>query len=401
MAYPTSDKNQNLADDKYDFSLVLGGPLYQLLRRSRLADDALAMVHRRMLLFSILTWAPLLILSWIDGHALKGAVPPFLYDVDSHCRYLVALPLLIYAELVVHRRMRGVVRQFLDRDLIPESQMDRFFGIVRSAGRLRNSLIAEILLIAFVYGVGIPFVWRNIGAVNASTWYSAPAEGGGRPLAGLWLTYVSLPVFQFILFRWYFRLVIWTRFLWQISRLDLRLVPTHPDLSGGLGFLAGIVFAYVPLLMAQGVLFSGAIANFIFYEGGKLPQYKLEIIAAVAASLFLVLGPLLVFVGRLSAARRKGLVEYGVLAQRYVKEFDHKWLRGGAAEGEPFIGSADIQSLADLSNSYDVIRRMNIVPFTKETIFKLAVITLLPILPLTLTMFSLEQLIERILKSVF
>lgn len=395
-----SDKNQGLFTEDYDFSLVLGGPLYQLLRRSHLCTDALELVHRRILFISAFTWVPLLILSLIDGRAWSGAILPFLYDIDSHCRLLVALPLLIYAELVVHRRMRPVVQRFLDRELISESQRQRFFDIVQSAGRLRNSLIAEILMIAFVYGVGVRYIWHNVAAVHADTWYATPG-GGAQPLAGLWYGYISLPVFQFILFRWYFRLVVWTRMLWQVSRLDLRLIPTHPDLSGGLGFLASTVYAFIPLLLAHGVLFSGTIANSIFYQGGKLPEYQLEIIGMVAGVVLLVLGPLLVFIGPLSAARRKGLSEYGALAHRYVKEFDNKWLRGGAAEGEALIGSADIQSLADLSNSFDVIRRMNIVPFTKQTVFQLAVITLLPIVPLLLTMISLQELINRLLKSVF
>src|SRR5574341_1180412 len=258
MTEPTSGKNQSLFTEDYDFSLVLGGPLYQLLRRSHLADDALEMVHRRMLFIAAFTWLPLLILSIVDGRAWDGAALPFLHDIDSHCRLLVALPLLVFAELVVHRRMHPVVRNFLDRGLISESQRERFFGIVQSAGRLRNSLIVEILMILFVYGVGVRFVWQNTAAVSADTWY-APTGAGARTLAGLWYVYVSLPVFQFILFRWWFRLVVWTRFLWQTSRLDLRLVPTHPDLSGGLVFLANTVYAFMPLLLAHGVLFSGTI----------------------------------------------------------------------------------------------------------------------------------------------
>src|SRR4029450_6945050 len=129
-----------------------------------------------------------------------------------------------------------------------------------------------------------------------------------------------------ILIRWYFRLIVWARFLWQVSRLDLRLVPTHPDHSGGLGFLAGTVFAFIPLLLAHSVLFSGTVANWIFYEGAKLPQYRLEILGVVALALFVVLGPLLVFAGCLSKARRTGMREYGTLAQHYVREFDNKWL---------------------------------------------------------------------------
>jgi len=396
-----TDKEQNEIFESQDFSLVLGGPLYQILRRSHLSDDANGMAYRRVIAFIVITWLPLLILTMIEGLAWSGRKVPFLYDFDSHCRYLLALPLMIYAELVVHVRMRRIVAMFFERKLIRPEQREKFLGIVQSANRIRNSVILEILMIALVYVVGVNYVWRNLTAVNADVWFAASAPGGKPPLAAYWLLYVSLPIFQFILLRWFFRQIIWWRFLWQVSRLDLQLVPTHPDLCGGLAFLSNTVYAFVPLLLALGVLFSGSVANWIFYEGGKLMEYKLEILAVVAIGVLLVLGPLLVFAPCLSAARRKGLAEYGTLATNYVREFDHKWLRGGASEGEALIGSADIQSLADLNNSFDIIRNMRIVPFSKETILQLAIITLAPFLPLTLTMISFEELIDRILKSVF
>lgn len=397
----TQTTKENILDKNYDFSLVLGGPLFQLLRRSHLTGDTLDLVRRRVLAISGMAWLPLLIFSVLQGLAWSGSKLPFLYDFDTHCRFLGALPLLIYAEYMVHVRMRTIVRTFLDRGLISETQRERFFAIAESAAKLRNSIIAEILLLAFVYFVGVNYIWRNYMSVQGETWYTSAVAGGGTSFAKLWYVYISLPFFQFILLRWYFRMFVWARFLWHVSRLDLRLVPTHPDHSGGLGFLAGTVFAFIPLLLAHSVLFSGTVANWIFYEGGKLPEYRLEILALIIVALFAVLGPLIVFAPVLSNARRKGLGEYGALAQRYVREFDDKWLRGGAPEGEAFIGSADIQSLADLNNSFDVIKSMNIVPFTKETIFRLAVITLIPFLPLTLTMISLEELIDKILKSVF
>jgi hypothetical protein len=116
---------------------------------------------------------------------------------------------------------------------------------------------------------------------------------------------------------------------------------------------------------------------------------------------FAVLGPLLVFLPKLSAAKRAGLREYGVLAQRYAREFDHKWLRGGAPADEPLLGSGDIQSLADLGNSYEVVKEMRLVPFTVQTVLQLTVTTLLPVAPLLLTMIPLDELLEGLLKVVF
>jgi len=301
----------------------------------------------------------------------------------------------------VHQRMRPVVRQFLERGLIPDASRARFDAAVSSAMRLRNSVLAEVLLIAFVYVVGVVYIWPVYGSLHVATWFAGPAGGPRRlSLAGWWFVYVSLPLVQFILLRWYFRLFIWTRFLWQVARCELSLVPTHPDRAGGLGFLSLTPIGFAPLLAAHGALLAGLIANRIFFQGARLPDFKGELFVVVAFLLLLVLGPLLPFAPHLSAARRGGLREYGALADRYVREFDDKWLRGGAAAGEPLVGSPDIQSLADLANSFEVIRSMRLVPFTRNTVVQLAVITLLPVAPLLLTMVSLEELVRHVLQMV-
>ena len=386
-----------------DFSLVLGGPLYQLWRGTRMADDTLQLLHRRVLAMVLVAWVPLVLLSIVEGHAWGTTVTlPLLYDVELHVRFLLALPLLILAELIVHRRMRPVVGQFLDRGLIPSVARPQFDAAIASTLRLRNSVAAEVLLIAFVYIVGVGFIWRTQGALDVASWYGGPADGRWKPsLAGWWLSFVSLPLFQFLLVRWYFRLVIWARFLWRVSRIDLRLIPTHPDRAGGLGFLGAVAYAFAPVLLAQGVMMAGTIASKIFYAGATLPEFKVELIGLVAVMVFAILAPMLVFGPKLEAAKRAGLREYGTLAQRYVREFDGKWLRGGAPADEPFIGSADIQSLADLGNSYEVVKGMRFVPFTAQTVLQLAITTLVPVVPLMLTMISLEELLERLLKVVF
>jgi hypothetical protein len=308
--------------DPQDFSLVLGGPLYQLLRRAHLSDDALMLQRRRIIVISLIAWLPLLVLSALGGQLLGGGVAvPFLMDVDLHVKFLVAMPLLVAAELVVHQRMRAVARTFRDRRLIPEQATARLDAAVASASRLRNSVTAEVLLIAVVYILGITIIWRHYAVLDTATWYATPTADGSRlTLAGAWYGYVSLPIFQFLLCRWYFRLFIWARLLWQVSRIELSLVPTHPDRAGGLGFLATTVHAFIPLLMAHGALLAGQLANQIFYAGAVLTEFKLEILLLVIFVVFLVIGPLLVFAPQLANARRTGLREYGTLAQRYVRD---------------------------------------------------------------------------------
>lgn len=389
--------------DAGEFSVVLGGPLFQLLRRAHMAGDALELVRRRLVVLSLFTWLPLLVLSTLEGNALAGGEAiPFLYDAEVHLRFLVALPLLVIAELLVHARLRPVAKQFLDRELIPASALPQFDATLISAFRLRNSTIAEVLLILLVYGVGILIVWRQYAVLDTAMWYATPTPQGAQlSLAGAWYAYVSLPIFQFLLIRWYFRVFIWARFLWQVAHINLDVMAAHPDRLGGLGFLSQTVYAFVPLLLAHGVLLAGMIADRIFYANMTLLDFKVEIGVMLAFLLCLTFGPLLVFAPQLAQAKRIAIREYGTLAQRYVRGFDAKWLRGGAPAEEQLLGNSDIQSLADMGNSFEVIRAMRAAPLTRDAILGLAIAVMAPLLPLTLTMMSTEELLQRLLKILF
>jgi hypothetical protein len=321
---------------------------------------------------------------------------PFLRDVEVNARFLLALPLLIGAELVVHERMRLIVRQFVDRRLISADARPRFDAAIASALRLRNSVVAEVLLVAFVYVGGVLIRQRSMAFAD-TTWYGAPGAGpSALSLTGWWYAFVSLPIYQFLLVRWYYRIVIWARFLWQTSRIPLALAPSHPDRVGGLGFLTNIVYAFTPLAVAHGVMVAGPIANRIFYSGAKLTDFRIEVAALQLFLMTLIFGPFLAFARQLALAKRTGLREYGLLAERYVRAFDAKWLRGGAPPDEPLVGSADIQSLADLGNSFEVVKQMRLTPVTGEALLRLGVATILPLVPLVLTMMSLEELLKRL-----
>jgi len=375
-----------------DFSVVLGGPLFQLFRKAHLSGAGLELVGQRLLVIIALCWLPLLVLSAVQGLAYgSNVVVPFLYDIEAQARILLFVPLLIGAELVVHQRLRSVVDQFLQRDLIPDEARPRFDAAVASAMRLRNSVVAEVTMVGVVYALGLAVLWRHT-SLNVPTWYATP-DGGEKTLspAGLWYVYFTLPLTQFLLLRWYYRLFIWTRFLWQVSRIQLRLVPTHPDRIGGLGFLATATAAFSTLALAHGAFVSAWIAARIFMQGATLLDFKFVIIAVAVWMLLLFLGPFLLFSVQLAQAKRQGEREYGPLAQRYARQFDTKWVRGGASRDEPLLGSADIQSLADLGNVYTVVHTMRATPITRQAVVQLLGATLAPIAPLALTMMPIGE----------
>jgi hypothetical protein len=380
-----------------NFSLILGGPSFQLLRKAGLTGDVLELVRKRIIIISLVAWLPLLILAIAEGQAWGTSLTvPFVKDFDMHIRFLVAMPLLIIAELVVHTRMLTTVSQFQERKLVPDSFNAQFDEAIASALRWRNSILAEVLIVIIIYVIGFKIVWGNTTAVGASAWYLEPKGVDGQPsLAGIWFRYLSLPIFQFLFLRWYYRIFIWARFLFQVSKIKLHLVPTHPDAAGGLGFLNNTAHMFIPLALAHGALLAGMISNNIFFQGAKLFDFKTEVIAMVSLVLCLVLVPLFSFIRQLSDARRKGSLQYGKLASQFVLVFERKWLSGQDHHEISTMGG-DIQSLSDLSNSFNVVQSMKILPINRNSIFVLIAVTVAPVVPLLLTMMPLAELIKML-----
>jgi len=266
--------------------------------------------------------------------------------------------------------------------------------------KLRDSVLAEGILAVLV--VVVSAYTRVELSSSFSTWQVLVSEAGRtRTLAGWWYVAVAIPLFQFLLYRWLWRLFIWTRLLWTLSRMNLQLTPTHPDFAAGLGFLGPAQAKYGMVILAVSSVIASAIAEEILFGGRSLLEYKFLIAAHVALVLLLFLGPLLVFSPRLLEVKRRGLLEYGALANKYTLAFDRKWIKGEAPEGEMLIGSADIQSLADLGNSFEYVRGMRLIPVDRNSIIPLIASAILPMAPLVLTMFPLDELLLKILGILF
>ena len=380
-----------------DYSPVLGGPLFQLFRRAHLSGDGLELLYRRVFALTLIAWLPLSILSTLSHSASRLS---FFRDVEVHIRFLVALPVLIAAELIVHSRISPVVRRFVDRRIVLPEELPRFNQAINSATKLRSSIILEIALLVFVYSIGL-WVWQVRVQPETFTWFHMPGGRWNLTPAGFWYVFVSIPVLQFILLRWYTRVFIWFRFLWHVSRLNLHLVSTHPDRCAGLAFVGKSAYAFAPILFAQGAMLAGVVASRVLYRGESLLSFKLQIAGFVVFLVLAVLAPLLMFTPKMAAAKRKGLADYALIAQRYVEAFEQKWVLGEQAPSHELLGSGDIQSLADLANSYAMVRDMRPVPFGLDDISRLAVATAAPLLPLLLTIFSPEELLLRVLKVIF
>lgn len=396
MAYSSADFQPDVHDE--DFSIVLGGPFYKVLARRHLTATELHKMWHRIAIVAAITWLPLLVLSSIEGNFLVGTARiSFVYGIETHLRLLVAIPLLIYAELAVHNQTSRIIGLFLKRGIVPPEEVPAFKKIVTSAKRVRDSIVIEVLLLVFVYSVGHRYFVVSHEALK-STWY-AP-DGQNLTLAGYWYEYFCVPLYQFILCRWIVRLFIWSRLLFSISRLKLRLVAIHPDRMAGLGFLRETPVAFSSLLMSVGAIISALIANRIFFTGATLPEFKEHVFGAVMCCITFVLLPLCVFAPNLLAIRQRGLFEYEMLATLYVANVHEKWIAATNRNEGVMPPLPDFSSVLPFSGGLEIIKSISPFPFDRRAVIQCAWWVLLPIFPLVLTVIPFDSILDRLIKIV-
>lgn len=378
--------------------LVECGPLFELEARIGLIRKDAHQTARRAFLAALFAWFPLLVLSSLRGVAFGHKVlVPFLADFSAWSRFLLTIPLLVLAEIILGSRIANAAEQFVTSGVVDQKDYRQFDRIVEQGLRSRDSKAAEIVIAILAYLVAI--TGFKLTASSASTWYATQADGTeSLTLAGWWLIGFSAPLLHFLMLRWLWRLSVWSRFLGGVRNLDLRLFPTHPDKAAGLGFVGRTQRFFGILLFAISIGVAGVLANEIVYEGYPLRHFAPAIASYVIVGVAVVLSPLAVFFMTLRRAKRRGLNEYGTLATSYTGSFHRKWILANNPDNDPLLGTSDIQSLADLGNSYTFIERMYTVPVDPRVIIHLVVASVLPMTPLLLSVMPLEEIVKLLFK---
>jgi hypothetical protein len=358
-------------------------------------------VNRRIIIFLALTWFPLLVLSLIEGIAL-GPTPEqsFLLDFASYARFFVGFPMLILAEIVIGPRLTIAGLHFVQSGLVREEDYPAFDSAVEKVIARREALLPELIML----GISVFGAWSMTAAFYAgleTSWQIIRTESGIRlSMAGAWYLLVAVPLLQLMFYRWIWRLIIWTGFLRDMSRLNLRLAVSHPDQAAGLGFLGTAQVSFGSLAFGLGSILSASAAFLIVFHSFNIESLKIPFGAYLVLVNLIFLGPLLVFVPLLARTRRQGLREFSALANRYDYAFVDKWIRGKAPADEPLLGTGDIQSLADLGNSYQFARQMRPIPFDLRTIIQLSVIAAAPMLPLLPLVMPVEDILKMLAKAL-
>jgi hypothetical protein len=376
-----------------EFSL-LGGPLHRLGRRVGLVRGE-TNTFQLGLALGWLPWSILLALASIEGagHKLLS-----LSVIAGHVRLLVVIPLFFLCESSLDSRLREFVGMIARSGVVPEKTLPALELEIARTIRWKDSwlpeamcLLATVLLSLFAARLRLSGETATLDSSRAIT---------NIPLAGLWYWIVCLPLFRFLMFRWLWRIALWWRFLWSVAKLELHLVPTHPDGVAGLGYLEVVQSHFMPLVLAISIVVSASFAEEISSGKAVFEVIYPALAITLIVDLALFLGPPCVFAFKLRLSQEKGLSDYMVFAARYVDDFEKKWLNAATVPAEPLLGTSDLQSLADLSTSVGIVRNMRWVPVSRRLLIVIVIAGLLPMLPLFLFKYPLAELAQRLFSKL-
>jgi hypothetical protein len=370
------------------FSL-LGGPLHRMGSRVGMVRDDTNTV-RLGLALGVIPWLILVVLALIEG---AGHQIPSASVVGVHARLLLAIPLFFLCESLLAPRLEMFVRTIVRSEVVPPHAQPALEAEIARINRWKDSWLPDALSLLAAVVLSVFASQLHISGTTAA--YDPSHAATEMTMASQWYLVVCLPLFRFLMIRWLWRLGLWCFFLWRVSRLDLRLVPTHPDQTAGLGYLEVVHAHFTPLILAISLVQAAMLAEELSSSTARFeaiyPAFALVLV--VVAVLFL--GPLFIFTSRLWACRVKGLSDYMVFGSGYVNGFNKKWLGTADPDREPLLGTADLQSLADLGNSISVVRNMRVVPISLLLLKDYVLTALLPFLPLLLYKYPAADLAEK------
>ncbi len=342
-------------------------------------------------------WAVLIVLAFLHGPGLKVFS---LAWIGVHARLLIVIPLFFACERFVGPVIAEFARNLRESRMVAENEWHALDSIIRRVRWLSGGWGAELLL--FLLAFGGPLVEAIAGLPGGTVNLSLGLGQGDAATAstGGWYLNYCLPLFRFISFRWLWRLGLWWYFLWRLRRLNLQLVATHSDGAGGLGFLAVVQEHFVPLALAISGALSASFAETILRGTMKIESLYSLVPGVLVLAAGLFIGPLVLFTGRLWECRVNGLDKYMAMASRYVQAFERKWILGAEATGDSQLGTSDLQSLADLTNSMNVVRGIKMIPGGPRLMLWLTGSVIAPMLPLVLLKYPVSDVVRILLQAL-
>jgi len=391
-----SEQRASANAGREEVSLVRGGPFYRAQEALRLVHPDRWNVGKRVIFALAIGWLPLVLITLLlNPRALAG----LLTDYTVNARMLFGVPILLAGQPVMETAFRAIVRAIRDAGLLTPSDTDRLDQTLARLIRLRDSVIPELIFVVMAYA-------KVAETVKTQLMYVRPwgLVGTGVEIhlstAGWYYVLVSQLLYQLLILISIWKWLLWCIFLYRLSKMDLQLVPTHPDQHGGIGFLGLSPAAITPTFLVISAVIGATWRAEILREHVHWLSFKVEAIVLFGVVLIVTLGPLLLFVPRLTRLRRLGIFEYGALGQFESMQFHKRWIQHRVGREEEFPASPEASTLTDYGSSYQNIERLQPFPFDQGAFFALILAVAIPLLPVVLAEVPFVTVLKALLEAV-
>jgi hypothetical protein len=392
-----SDPRASHESGDLELSLVRGDPAFRLQRKLGLIPARGLGAGRRALLFAAVSWLPIAIWALLTGHAMAPATgEPLFQHFGVTTRCLLAIPLLVLAEGLLHTHTRRLMPQFLRSGLVKEDQRARFLGILQDIARLRDRLLPWIMIL------GLIAVWTLLAPAlqeHELMWAEAGSEPRGFGFGGWWFLWVARPIYVLLVAAWAWRLALLFLLLRRIAALDLAVVPTHADRAGGLGFLAQLPMPFGLVALAISVVIAGRWAHDVVYHGVQVTTLRLPAVVFVVVLCIAMLLPYVAFSGPLRKARRQALLDYSALVGRHGRMVRERWILHGSPRDAELLSAPEIGPVADTVSLYDAVTKMRTLPIDRGSLLAIAVPALIPMLAVYAIQVPIKEILLKLVKA--
>jgi len=388
-------------DESLELSLIRDDLPFRLQRRVGLIPEQGLGIVRRAAFFALLTWLPIVVWAAHMNRILPGTVDePLLRHFGVHVRFLLAVPLLILGEGMMHKLSTTLIPYFLTSGLVQAAQRQDFVKIIGDITRLRNRTLPWVIIVALVVAAAVLEPTTAGSELGHEINWALDGGAGHLGFGGWWFMYVSRPIFSALLAGWLWRLVLLFVLLKRIARLDLAIVPTHPDEAGGLGFLERLPKAFSLFAFAVSAVLSSRLAHEVVYHGANVQSFKGLLTLFLVVLLGICLAPLLTFAVPLATAKRRALLEYGALVGKHGRLVRRRWILGETAADDPVLQAPEIGPVADTLTLYEAIRKMRVVPIGKSSLLAIALPALIPIAALFSIQIPIKDLLTKLVGTL-
>jgi hypothetical protein len=171
------------------------------------------------------------------------------------------------------------------------------------------------------------------------------------------------------------------------------LCASHTDLAGGLGVVGMNHALFIIVFFILSTLLSSDLAMNMLYEEEMLISIRQVVTVFIVLSIIVILLPLMFFAKSLVDLKHEAMVEYSTLQNQISNDFHKHWIK---EEADDLVDSMQPSAMADYSAVFDNVNNMRIMPVDTKMIIVMAVMLLVPFLPLALIETSIWEIIQKI-----